>query len=152
MWLPSWTFYGVVPEADDSLINFTLTIRRSWHLNIRFLSFTRCVVQHLVVSGKFSLDPFQYWGIRLAPGGSSWFIGVMKLLYDLIVQFFSQTVLKGFSVTLMLQGCGCWYNRDVLVPLLCGASSGRLRYTCYLVCVCVKWSLDWAIWTSYKVV
>ena len=94
MWLPSWTFYGVVPEADDSLINFTLTIRRSWHLNIRFLSFTRCVVQHIGLSRKFSLDPFQYWGIWSAPGGSSLFIGVMKLLYDIIGHFFVHTDMR----------------------------------------------------------
>ena len=88
MWLPLRTFSGVAPEAYYSLINFTLTIWRSWHITIGLLSFTRCVVQHLGISGKCSLYPFQYWGIRLSPGGSSWFIGVMKLLYDLIGHFF----------------------------------------------------------------
>ena len=38
---------------------------------------------------------------------------------------------EGLSVTLVLQGCGCWYNRAVLVEILCGASSTRLRYQCY---------------------
>ena len=60
----------------------------------------------------------------------------MKLLYDLIVHLFSQTVLKGLSVIIMLQGCGCWYNHAVLVTLLCGASLGVLDIHA-LLCVCV---------------